>query len=377
VSKVLLPMFKARNKPFIIVVWSRDPDGSQHFQGDSLNTLTPGINGPTSLAAIKNADDNLRQIMQALNDLGLADTTDIIVAADHGFSTISKESKTSLAVRKNYHNVPPGFLPAGFLAVDLARSLDLPLFDPNDNNARVAEDEYPESGSGVIGNDPAKPDIVVAANGGSDLIYLPNDDRTLAGRIVRILLDQDYVSGIFVDERLGSIAGTLPLSAINLVGSAVTPHPAIVVNFRSFATGCDVPVLCTVEVADTGLRQGQGMHGSFSRADTMNFMAATGPDFKAGFVDEAPVSNADIGRTVAHILKLDIPPHGHLLGRVIGEAMPDGPMPQVEVHSMQSEPGANGLRTILNYQQVGTTLYFDAAGFPGRTVGLTAPEPKN
>jgi hypothetical protein len=26
------------------------------------------------------------------------------------------------------------------------------------------------------------------------------------------------------------------------------------------------------------------MHGTFSRADTMNFMAAIGPDFKRGFV---------------------------------------------------------------------------------------------
>ncbi len=377
VSKVLLPMFKARNRPFIIVLWSRDPDGTQHFQGDSLNALVPGINGPTSLAAIKNADANLRQVMQAVNNLGLADTTDIIVAADHGFSTISKESKTSLAARRNYHNVPPGFLPAGFLAVDLAKSLDLPLFDANASNTRVAEDEYPEGGSGVIGSDPAKPDIIVAANGGSDLIYLPNNDRALAQRIVRVLLEQDYVSGVFVDERLGSIAGTLPLSAINLAGTAVTPHPAIVVNFRSFATGCDEPVLCTAEVADTGLRQGQGMHGSFSRADTMNFMAASGPDFKAGFVDEAPVSNADIGRSVAHILRFDLPANGHLIGRVIDEAMPGRPMPRVEVRSMQSEPAANGLRTILNYQQVGPTLYFDAAGFAGRTVGLAAPEAKN
>ena len=38
--------------------------------------------------------------------------------------------------------------------------------------------------------------------------------------------------------------------------------------------------MCAVEIADTGLQQGQGMHGSFSRADTMNFMAAIGPDFK-------------------------------------------------------------------------------------------------
>src|SRR5262245_18839914 len=50
-TKVVLPMFKARGKPFVLVFWSRDPDGSQHNQGDSLNTTTPGINGPTSMAS--------------------------------------------------------------------------------------------------------------------------------------------------------------------------------------------------------------------------------------------------------------------------------------------------------------------------------------
>src|ERR1022692_4242339 len=92
-AKVVLPMFKARNKPFVLVFWSRDPDGTQHNQGDSLNALTPGINGASSLSAIKNADDNLAQLRKALDKLGLAVTTDIIVSADHGFSTISKQSK--------------------------------------------------------------------------------------------------------------------------------------------------------------------------------------------------------------------------------------------------------------------------------------------
>jgi arylsulfatase A-like enzyme len=362
-------MFKTRNRPFLVVVWSRDPDGSQHNQGDSLNALNPGINGPTSLAAIRNADDNLRQIVEAVKALGLADTTDVVIAADHGFSTIAKESKTSLAAKVSYPDVPAGFLPPGFLAVDLAKSLGLPLFSPNERNARVADNAYPKSGNGVIGHDPDKPEIVVAANGGSDLVYLPGNDRELAQRVVRVLLEQDYVSGLFVDPRLGPIAGTLPLEAINLSGRALTPSPSIVVNFRSFTTGCDMPLLCTAEIADTGLQQGQGMHGSFSRADTMNFMAAIGPDFKRGFADDAPVSNADVGRTIAHILRLDVPHKGQLMGRVIDEAI-GGPMPKVEKHTVHSQPAANGLRTLLNLQQVGSTKYFDAAGFPGRTVGL-------
>jgi arylsulfatase A-like enzyme len=369
-SKVVLPIFKARDKPFLLVFWSRDPDGSQHNQGDSLNQLTPGINGPTSLAAIRNADNDLAKLRATLDSLGLTETTDILIAADHGFSTISKESKTSPAAKQTYADVPQHFLPPGFVALDLANALDLPLFDPNAHNAPVAENNHPKGGNGLIGNDPTKPDVVVAANGGSDLVYLPNGDKKLAIRVVETLLDQDYVSGLFVDESLGRFPGTLPLGSINLRGSALTPKPAIVVNFRSFSSGCSQPSNCTVEIADTTLQQGQGMHGSFSRGDTLNFMAAIGPHFKAGFVDEVPVSNADIGRTIARILGLRVSGKGKLVGRVITEAMPGGKVPVHVSRTLRSNPSKKGLQTVLHYQAVGRTRYFDAGGFPGLAVGL-------
>jgi hypothetical protein len=371
-TKVVLPMFKARNKPFVLMLWSRDPDGSQHNEGDSLNTITPGINGPTSLAGIRNADDNLAQLRKALDELGLSSTTDIIVSADHGFSTISKESKTSPSAKVDYADTPKSFLPMGFLALDLAKALDLPLFDPNDKNARVAEGTHPKAGNGVLGNDAAKPDVVVATNGGSDLVYLPNGDRKLAARTIKALLEQDYVSGLFVDDSFGRFPGTLPMSQINLKGEAVTPQPSIVVNFRSFVAGCEEPTNCSVEVADTVLRQGQGMHGSFGRGDTMNFMAAIGPDFKSGYSDALPVSNADVGATAARILGLRPRPNGDLVGRVMTEAMPNGATPRVVSVVVKSGPAANGLRTVLNFQRVGTQRYFDVAGFPGRSVGLEA-----
>ncbi len=160
------------------------------------------------------------------------------------------------------------------------------------------------------------------------------------------------------------------MSALNLKGAAVMPTPAIVVNFRSWHEGCDQPLVCTVEVADTALQQGQGMHGNFSRADTNNVMAAIGPDFKKGFVDEAPVSNADVGKTIAHLLRLKPRDKGKLVGRVMNEALNGGTMPKFAALTKSSAPGATGLRTVLMYQTVGRTMYFDAAGFPGRTVGL-------
>ena len=369
-TKIVLPMFKARNKPFVLVFWSRDPDGTQHNTGDSLNTITPGINGPTALAGIKNADNNLGQLRKALDDLGLADSTNIIVSADHGFSTISKESKTSPSTKMTYSDTPEGFLPMGFLAIDLAKALNLPLFDPNDKNARVPDNAHPRAGNGVLGSNPEKPDVVVATNGGSNLIYLPGKDRKLAGRIVKALLEQDYVSGIFVDNDLGRFPGSLPLSLLSLKGKAVTPHPAIVVNFRSYSSGCDEPTVCSVSVADTVLRQGQGMHGSFSRGDTRNFMAAIGPDFKAGYVDLLPVSNADVGVTAAKLLGLDRKPKGTLVGRVMTEAMPNGATPKGYTGTVSGKPAANGLQTVLKFQRVLDQRYFDVAGFPGRTVGL-------
>ncbi|MBN9082794.1 MAG: alkaline phosphatase family protein [Rhizobiales bacterium 62-17] len=369
-TKVVLPLFKERAKPFMLVFWSRDPDGTQHNQGDSLNRLIPGINGPTSLAAIRNADHDLAELLATLKALGLEETTDVIITADHGFSTISKESATSFAAAQGYKDVLPNFLPIGFLAIDLAHGLDMPLLDPDAKYASIAAGAHPSKGNALIGGDQAHPKVVVAANGGSDLVYIPDGDCNLARQVVDILSAQDYVSGLFVSDDLGPIPGTLPISAIDLKGSAVTPIPSIVVNFRSFSTGCADPLTCGVEVADTVLQQGQGMHGSFSRADTAVIGGALGPDFRKAFVDPAPVSNADIGKTMARILGLRIKDVGKLVGRVTSEAMPNGAMPKWQSTVQVSAPDARGQITKVAMQVVGTTRYFDAAGYPGRTLGL-------
>ena len=371
-TRVVLPMFKERNKPFLLVFWSRDPDGTQHNQGDSLNVLVPGINGPTSLAAIRNADDNLARIRFALSELGLLESTNIIVTADHGFSTISKESQTSSTVATRFSDALPGHLPFGFVALDLAHALNLPLTDPDDGYKIIGEGQHTKNGNGLIGADRNNPRIVVAANGGSDLIYIPDGDTTTAKRVVDTLLTQDYVSGIFVDSRLGKFPGTLSLDDIALEGAAITPRPAIAISFRSFDTVCGEPVLCAVEVADTALQQGQGMHGSFSRADTWNFMAMQGPDFKSQFVDPAPASNADLGRTIAQLMQLEFKDQGKLVGRVLSETLPNGAVPAVTSRVLVSDPAPNGLATVVNMQMVGEIRYFDAAGFAGRTVGLSS-----
>jgi arylsulfatase A-like enzyme len=370
-TDVVLPRFKAAGKPFAIVFWSRDPDGTQHNTGDSLLSLTPGINGPTSLSGIRNASNDLQRLRDALKALGLDQTTDIVVVADHGFSVASKQSQTSPAAKRRYRDVPPGFLPPGFLGVDLSQALGLPLHESSGLDVELADGFHPRQSGVVLGADPKAPDIAIGQNGGSDVLWLPNPNaKALASRIAQALIAQDYTSAIFVADELGPIPGTLPTSLIGLVGSAVTPKPAIVVSFRSYDTGCGRPEICAAEIADTYLQQGQGIHGTFSRADTHNFMAAVGPDFKQSFVDPAPVSNADVAVTLAKVLGLDLHAKGGLAGRVISESLPGGATPDVIVKTVRSEPAAGGFVTILNMQQVGETPYYDAAGAEGRTIGL-------
>src|SRR5262249_15015254 len=161
----------------------------------------------------------------------------------HGFSTISKESQTNSTLTTKFSDTLPGHLPFGFVALDLSRALDLPLIDPDDGYKIVGEGQHSKNDNGLIGGDRNNPRIVVAANGGSDLIYIPDGDTATAKRVIDTLLTQDYVSGIFVDSRLGKFPGTLSLDDIALEGTAITPHPAIAISFRSFDTVCGEPVL--------------------------------------------------------------------------------------------------------------------------------------
>ena len=368
-TEVLLPRFKAAGKPFVMVVWSRDPDGTQHNEGDSLNKLVPGINGPTAMAGIRNASNDLQRVRDTLAALGLDKTTDVLVTADHGFSTASKQSASSPSAKFDYPDVPKGYLPGGFLAIDLAKALDLPLYDPTGKPLDPTKGEHAKQGAALLGSDPARPQVVIGANGGDDLIWLPNGDaKALTRRIVAALAAQDYTGAIFVDDALGPEPGALPLSVISLDGAAVTPRPAIVVGFKNFSTGCAQPELCAALVSDTAGQQGQGQHGSFGRADTRNFMAAVGPDFKAGYIDKTPVSNADWVPTVAKLLGVRITPKGKRVGRVMSEALRGGGPVSSARYRRASAAAKDGFVTVLRGQRVGTFTYFDTAGAPDRTL---------
>ena len=95
-TRVVLPRFAEAGKPFALVFWSREPDGTQHDAADSIGYPSPGINGPSGLAAVRLADSMFGELLAALKARGLDKTTDIFVTADHGFSVTSKDRRPRL-----------------------------------------------------------------------------------------------------------------------------------------------------------------------------------------------------------------------------------------------------------------------------------------
>ena len=376
-TKAILPAFAKSPEPFVLVYWSGDPDHTQHAQGDSLNRLSPGINGPTSKAAVQNADRNLKQILDYLDaNADVRDNTNLFVTSDHGFSTVSKRDvdASGRATRSHAASLNDGFLPTGFLAIDLARELGLPLYDPEEQMTdergvrRYAKVDRPSSGASIIGGTgrvglPIDARVVIAQTS----IHVPGNDRGLVQRIVRFLAAQDYVGGLFVNDRFGQMSGALRMSDVGLIGVATVPKPAVVVNFKSFPLDPRDPHMTGIIVGGTR-QHGQGDHGSLARANTFNNMAAIGPDFKRRFVDKSPVSNADIQPTFAHVMKMKIPSLGTLRGRVITEALAGrAAATRFAPGTVRSRPSADGLATVLMYQVADRRMYLDEACFTKAT----------
>jgi hypothetical protein len=129
---------------------------------------------------------------------------------------------------RGLHSRPPfrhpnGTLPNGFLAIDLASALFTDLLDPDQHvdggrlykNLHIEPNintwEHPALGNGLIGQ-VLRPDgsdalAIVAANGGSDHVYVPSRRPELVERIVNLLLAFDYGRA---NRRASSAASSRP-----------------------------------------------------------------------------------------------------------------------------------------------------------------------
>ena len=191
---------------------------------------------------------------------------------------------------------------------------------------------------------------VIAANGGSDYIYLPDGDAARLAKIVRLLQSRKEYGSIFVKSRYcqdrlcSNLPGVLPMTLVKLESTSIST-PDLMVSFdydEDAATAVNGAVPGTEYES---MQNNWGMHGSFGPRDVHNTLIAFGPSFKSGFVDRLPSGNVDVAPTVAHLLGLSLPGAD---GRVLHEALRRGRSEHWHVRTHRiSSPIASGL-TIQN-----------------------------
>ncbi|WP_186646644.1 alkaline phosphatase family protein [Fluviispira vulneris] len=163
--------------------------------------------------------------------------------------------------------------------------------------------------------------IVIAPNGGTDYIYLPNHNPEVLKELTRFFQRRQEYSAIFVDDlryKLGSHFpnGALPLSYVKLANTSGR-NPDIIVSLTS-NSNVIVNGLKGTEYDSTDGDWQRGNHGSFGKIDIHNTLLAFGPDFKEKTSIDLPTGNVDVAPTIATLLGLKL---GQTDGRPLLEAL--------------------------------------------------------
>jgi arylsulfatase A-like enzyme len=297
--RVLKEYILGERNPSVALIWSSEPDKSQH---DS------GVGSELSDAAVFEADAQFGEILGWLDKTGKASETDVMVVSDHGYSTIGETVQIEARARE-----------AGFSA----------------------------------GGEPGG--VVVASNGGAVLFYSSPWNRETVVKLVKWLMAQSWCGNLTVGERVGPIAGTLPAA---LVGGEGRRAPDVAMSFRWSPDGN--PAGYGGTIFSTGGVPGQGQHGSMGRSELHNVLFARGPSFKEKLVVDVPSGNIDLAPTILQVLGL--PPEQGMEGRALVEAMAGGPEPlEVEwssdFYSTDCAVGEDVYRQQITLSRVGETVY--------------------
>jgi arylsulfatase A-like enzyme len=326
-------------KPDLTIFWSKEPDATTHAYG-------PGTYN--SIDATRMNDEILGKVMDKIGQLGWSQTTDIIITPDHNHSTVSGDLSQYPLRRiidgdvgspdSNGYSVS-GFVRTaelltrdGIKAYDGAGCRDVPTLSgilsdgthlhasKSDTDGSVCGKAQTYTSRSYVAPKPLPAgSVVVAANAGSDYLFVPDGNSDTVKAAVISLQSRMQFGAIFVSDKYGEIPGTLPMSLINTENKVRGRSPDILVSF-SFDENAVVAGRRGTGYASSINRRGD--HGSFSPTDVHISLMAHGPAFKSGFFDTLPTANVDLAPTVARILNFSMP---DVQGRVLEEALEGGP----------------------------------------------------
>jgi hypothetical protein len=305
--------------PQLSLIWFRAPDSPEHNYG-------PGSYDYHD--ALRAQDYLLGQLVNKLYALGVWHDTDLIITSDHGHSTVSGPLDTFPLRTIAGGNVgamdPKGFSVSGDVRIAdlLTRAGIANVFDGqgcvyspvmSGQNADgsfvypvLVDADGSKCGKGnnfkyttgkmlVPATLPAKA-VVVATNGGSDYLYVPDHDAATVSAVVSLLQKREEVGAIFVHSRYGALPGTLPLGQVRLENAARAPDIVFSYTWDDQAMVQGVP---GIEFESASSSNNRGMHGSFGPTDVHNTLLAIGPDFQTKLADPLPTGNVDVAPTGA------------------------------------------------------------------------------
>ncbi len=184
--------------------------------------------------------------------------------------------------------------------------------------------------NGLLANDLLKEDgsdatAIVAANGGSDLIYVPDHSAETVRRIVSLLWTYDYVGRGVHRQEIWRSSGDVPAGGDR-------PGGCDLVASSSARGGLQSVLSEPGGFTDGGANRGYDLAGRPGDArwnrprEYLQQHGGDGPRFQTGVrrFDSAPVSNADIAPTLLKLMAIPAQPHGALNGRSIDEALTGG-----------------------------------------------------
>ncbi|MET0487713.1 MAG: alkaline phosphatase family protein, partial [Candidatus Rokuibacteriota bacterium] len=293
-------------QPAVVINWVTEPDHSQHGVG---------VGSPSAREALRHADHEIAQVLTTLDTLGLAASTDVFVASDHGFTTNTG-------------------------SVDVAGEL-----------IAAALKAAPDSA-----------DVVLASSGQAVALHVQGLQAGRIARLVSFVQSRQWCGVVFTaggapGDVHGHVRGTFSLELIHLVNAERAPDVVLTFPWSSTSNQFGVPGTDHAYVTGGG-RLLVSDHGSMSPWNVRNTLLAWGVDFKKGTTVRTPVGNVDVAPTILALLGIDA---GHGVdGRVLVEALVGGPdeeqmAAETRIHTVE----AGAYRAAIQISEVEGRRYVD------------------
>ena len=288
---------EAETAPDAMLLWLCEPDETFHWHG---------IGGAQSRGIMGHVDRAFGRIIERLGPAIDAGEMQVIAMSDHG----------QLSLTGGRLDIPARLTKAGFAC---------------------ARDGLSDGADCAL----------ALANGGG--LWVRGGDPGLVEQIAEWLLGQDWCGPVFTRDGL---AGT-PSHALLGLDHPRAPDIALVCRTEDLANGHGVTGL---SLHDAPYPDGGGCHGGLSRWELHNLLCLGGRAFRAGAEIAVPAGNIDVLPTVMALLGLA--PPAEIDGRVLAEAMADGPRPEDTVWAAHvvSERGGS-----LSCRVTGDGIYLDGA----------------